>query len=439
MTEQEIIAYIENIPRFGTKHTLAEVRDALHFLGDPDDKYPSIHVAGTNGKGSVCAFVSSILRHAGKKTGLFTSPHLVSMRERFRIDGQVISEEIFADSFAAVRAADEALFAKTQTHLSYFEFLYLMACVCFSEAAVDIAVIETGLGGRLDATNTLRHPLLSIITSVSYDHMEYLGEDLASIAGEKAGIIKAACPVVAIGKRKVVADVIAARAEAMGSPCYILPKEAISYVPAKGGGIDFSLAFRYDELSIEDSYHLPFIAPYQAENASLAILAMTLLSKRGDVAGITPALIKTGLQATVWEARMEEILPSVFLDGAHNADAVDQLVEAARTVRQKEGTDDANILLLFAASKDKAYREMAQTLTEGLSPSMVITTAYPGGRAVEADALAACFRAAGQEKVLSIRDAKDAFHYALSEKEDHILIICGSLYLAGMIKEMLYD
>ena len=203
MNYKEIVDYIEEIPKFTSKNPLEHTKNLLARLGNPQNDRKVIHVAGTNGKGSVCAYLDSMLRTGGYHVGLFTSPHLVKINERFKIDGVMVSDEQFVKAFEKVRTIIKEAQADGLDHPSYFETLFLMCMVIFQEAQVEYVVLETGLGGRLDATNTVDKPLACIITSISKDHVEYLGDTITQIAGEKAGIIKPGVPVIYDGKNLV--------------------------------------------------------------------------------------------------------------------------------------------------------------------------------------------------------------------------------------------
>ena len=200
MNYKEIVDYIEEIPKFTSKNPLDHTKELLKRLGNPQNTMKVIHVAGTNGKGSVCAYLDSMLRNGGYHVGLFTSPHLVKINERFKIDGVMVTDEEFIKAFETVREIILQAQQDGLDHPSYFETLFLMCMVIFQKKQVDYVVLETGLGGRLDATNTVDRPLACIITSISKDHVEYLGNTIAEIAGEKAGIIKPGVPVIYDGK-----------------------------------------------------------------------------------------------------------------------------------------------------------------------------------------------------------------------------------------------
>ena len=193
---RQAVDYIEQIPKFTEKHPLEHTKEMLRRLGNPQNHFRVIHVAGTNGKGSVCAYLASMLKQGGYRTGLFTSPHLVTINERFQINGEMISDQQFLKTFLHVKEVIDQAVSEGIGHPSYFETLFLMGMEIFREAQVDYLVLETGLGGRLDATNSVEKPLACIITSISLDHMEYLGNTVSEIAGEKAGIIKPGVPVI---------------------------------------------------------------------------------------------------------------------------------------------------------------------------------------------------------------------------------------------------
>ena len=214
-TYEEAVQYIEDIPKFTKKNKLEHTRQCLDLLGSPDEGKKIIHVAGTNGKGSVCAFISTMLEEGGYKCGLFTSPHLVKINERFQINEVMVSDEIFLEAFCRVKKLADFLVEKGDYHPTYFEFLFLMGMLIFAKEEVDYIVLETGLGGRLDATNSVRKPLACVITSISLDHVEYLGNTIPEIAGEKAGIIKPGVPVVFDGNNPEAAEVIRTRADSL--------------------------------------------------------------------------------------------------------------------------------------------------------------------------------------------------------------------------------
>ena len=192
---ERAVDFIYEIPKFTTKNSLDHTRQLMGLLGDPGRGRRVIHVAGSNGKGSVCCFLYSMLLAAGKSAALFTSPHLTDIRERFQVNGELVSEQVFFEAFGEVKDASAKLVQKTGRHPTFFEFLFAMGMVIYEKADVEYIVLETGLGGRLDATNSFSSPLLTLITSISLEHTEYLGDTIREIAGEKAGILKPGVPV----------------------------------------------------------------------------------------------------------------------------------------------------------------------------------------------------------------------------------------------------
>ena len=390
MNYREIVDYIEEIPKFTSKNPLDHTKALLKCLGDPQNQMQVIHVAGTNGKGSVCAYLDSMLRAGGYKVGLFTSPHLVKINERFKINGEMISDERFVKAFEEVQRIIKKAQEDGLDHPSYFETLFLMGMVVFKEADVDYVVLETGLGGRLDATNTVDHPLACIITSISLDHVEYLGDTIGKIAGEKAGIIKPQVPVIYDGHQPEASEVIEKRAKELGSPAFALTEDM---------------------------------------NASLAFFTMEQLR---DVHKIPLEKLIEGLKNTHWEGRMETVLPDVIVDGAHNADGVARFVETACHFGKEHP-----ITLLFSAVADKDYEKMIRTVSEKIRPRAVVATEVGGSRVVPATELAEFFKEDGCEQVIAEANVGEAFEKALSLKGDGMLFCVGSLYLVGEIKEYL--
>ena len=261
--------YLNQIPMWTKKkHSVEEVRAFLNALGAPDRDVPAVHVAGTNGKGSVCAFLTSVFRQAGYRIGTFTSPHLVDMRERFLINGAMADEAVFERAFETVRGTVREMEEKGFGHPTFFEFLFYMAVIIFREEKVDVMVIETGLGGRLDATNALEHPAASVITSISMDHTQYLGDTIEKIAWEKAGIIKAGVPVIFDASNPGVRTVIEGAAFRRGAARYPVNSPDFQVEGIRGGHLEVTVRLlRGDSLRLE----IPFEALYQAQNAALAV------------------------------------------------------------------------------------------------------------------------------------------------------------------------
>ena len=426
MNYTEAVDYIETIPKFTVKHPPEHTRELLSRLGNPQEGIKIIHVAGTNGKGSVCAYLNAMLLAGGKKTGLFTSPHLVRINERFQINGEDVSDEQFLDAFLKVEKAAKEYEAEGEGHPSYFETLFLMGMLIFKEAGVEYLVMETGLGGRLDATNVVEKPLACIITSISRDHTEYLGDTLEAIAGEKAGIIKAGVPVIYDASQPGPASVIAAKAKEMGSPAWPMEPSFCEMKTQSREGITFTFAYPGGEKA---ELAIPYVAKYQMMNASLAFYMMHILQ---DVHDIPKNVLAEGLSKIKWPCRMEMAAPGVIIDGAHNEDGIAQFVSTAGYFAKEN-----EITILFTAVADKHYHEMIGEICEGIHPSHVVATQIDGSRVVPAEVLAEDFRKAGCTDVCAEPEIGAAYEKALGKKGSGMLFCVGSLYLAGELKAYL--
>ena len=408
------------------KHPPEHTRELLSRLGNPQEGIKIIHVAGTNGKGSVCAYLNAMLLAGGKKTGLFTSPHLVRINERFQINGEDVSDEQFLDAFLKVEKAAKEYEAEGEGHPSYFETLFLMGMLIFKEAGVEYLVMETGLGGRLDATNVVEKPLACIITSISRDHTEYLGDTLEAIAGEKAGIIKAGVPVIYDASQPGPASVIAAKAKEMGSPAWPMEPSFYEMKTQSREGITFTFAYPGGEKA---ELAIPYVAKYQMMNASLAFYMMHILQ---DVHDIPKNVLAEGLSKIKWPCRMEMAAPGVIIDGAHNEDGIAQFVSTAGYFAKEN-----EITILFTAVADEHYHEMIGEICEGIHPSHVVATQIDGSRVVPAEVLAEDFRKAGCTDVCAEPEIGAAYEKALGKKGSGMLFCVGSLYLAGELKAYL--
>ena len=426
MNYTEAVDYIETIPKFTVKHPPEHTRELLSRLGNPQEGIKIIHVAGTNGKGSVCAYLNAMLLAGGKKTGLFTSPHLVRINERFQINGEDVSDEQFLDAFLKVEKVAKEYETEGEGHPSYFETLFLMGMLIFKEAGVEYLVMETGLGGRLDATNVVEKPLACIITSISRDHTEYLGDTLEAIAGEKAGIIKAGVPVIYDASQPGPAAVIAAKAKEMASPAWPMEPSFYEMKTQSREGITFIFAYPGGEKA---ELAIPYVAKYQMMNASLAFYTMHILQ---DVHEIPKNVLAEGLSKIKWPCRMEMAAPGVIIDGAHNEDGIAQFVSTAGYFAKEN-----EITILFTAVADKHYHEMIGEICEGIHPSHVVATQIDGSRVVPAEVLAEDFRKAGCTDVCAEPEIGAAYEKALERKGSGMLFCVGSLYLAGELKAYL--
>lgn len=400
----------DDLPMWGEKKTsVPEVRAFLDALGAPDRAFRVIHVAGTNGKGSVCAYLTEALRRAGYRVGTFVSPHLVDIRERILIDGKMVSSEAFRAAAETVKRQGEAELRAGRNFPAYFEYLYYMAMLLFREAGCEVAVLETGLGGRLDATNSCA-PWLTVLTSISLDHMQYLGDTVEKIAAEKAGIIKKGVPVVYLDAVPSVTAVIADKAREMQADAYPV------------------------SLNPQDTRFAFLTAAYQRENAALAEAAFEVLKTLfgGEASERLQAVdFPAAVRATVWTGRMQELKPNVFLDGAHNADGVRRMAEAGAALAAKRGKKP---LLLTTSVQDKELHAIAETFLTVLKPERIYLAPLASARKTSVEALEALYREAGGTELCGSDSVAAAYRRARAEQgEDEILFIAGSLYLIGEI------
>ncbi len=428
MTYKEAEAYINSVPKFTSKNKPENTMELIRRLGHPERSMKVIHVAGTNGKGSVCAFLSSMLTEGGKRTGLFTSPHLVKINERFQINNEPVSDEIFLNAYEWVMKLVEEMQKDGFYHPAYFELLFAIGMVIFEEAQVEYLILETGLGGRLDATNIVEKPVVTVITSISLDHTEILGDTIEEIAGEKAGIIKQNIPIVYDGREKRAEKVILQKAKEQNAKAVPLDEEKLSIQ----GSTDHSVDYVFDNPVYKG--HLitvPYLAPYQVRNSALALLAMEELDPQHEIS------LETRLQAirdTRWQGRMETVLPGVIVDGAHNEDGVHEFV---RTLRQVGSS--RRIVMLFSAVVEKNYEEMVHTICETGCIQEVVVTEIHGSRIVPAEELAAVFRKFTNVPVTVIHSIEEAFNTAMEKKGDGLLFCVGSLYLVGEVKKVIEE
>lgn len=438
-TYNECVKYILNIPRTSTKHTspglppdnanlphtLADIRAFLTFMGNPAMESHFIHVAGTNGKGSVCAYLQRILSESGISTGMFTSPHLVTIRERIMIDDRLVSEAEFTSAFLAVKEAAER-FSRQRIapfHPTFFEFIFYMAMQIFALHAPEYIILETGLGGRLDTTNVILAPKVCIITPIGYDHMEYLGDSLTDIAGEKAGILKPGVPAVIWAEREEVTRKLVAAAAEIGCPLFPVKPSDIKIQEIENKTIDFSFHSRYD-MYVRLCLSTPAI--YQTGNAAMAVRAAELLEDKR----ISWDCIRDGLVKTYWPGRMEEIGERIFLDGAHNEDGITAFLDTVRT----DGCRGKRFLL-FGGVRDKQYRRIAHMLIRSGLFAEAAVVPLLNSRSVSVGELAQVFGGCAELAVVVYEDADTGFTaLKRKQKDEDVIYITGSLYLAGQIK-----
>lgn len=418
---EEAVNYILEIPKFGSKNSIEDTRIFLDRIYE-DKTSKIIHVAGTNGKGSTSNYISSILLESGFSVGLFTSPHLVLINERIMVDGCMITNDEFLEAFEVVlRMVNEE---GGEHHPSFFEFIFLMAMYHFSKRKVDYIVLETGLGGRLDATNSIRTKDLCVITKIGLDHTEYLGNTIEEIAKEKAGIIRNDTKVAFFDNHDESSRVIKEYSQKLNCACYPISKENILVYEQREEYIDFLMEceyYRYDSLKVSSC------ALYQTYNASLAALGCSVLSEKK----ITIDTIRRGLIKAKWNGRMEEIEPSVYLDGGHNPDGIEAFLEAVGSMPKK-----GKRVLLFSVVSDKQYDAMIELLAESHFFEKIYIGKINSARALRTEDIKKTFEKHNCE-VLVAEDIQKAYEEAKNSLlENEELFVVGSLYLVGQIKAM---
>lgn len=430
--------YLEKIPMWTReKHSLTDIRAFLHEMGDPDRKLSIIHVAGTNGKGSVCAFLTSLYRNAGFRTGTFISPHLVTVRERFLLNNEMVSPGKIQAAFETVLETVNIMKEKGYSHPSYFEFLFYMAMALFADETPELVILETGLGGRLDATNVVENPLACVITSISLDHIMYLGDTIEAVAGEKAGIIKRQVPVIYDDTVPEASEVICERAVQMASKAYPVGKGDFSILGTKDQGLSIRAEGEAAQAFAAAGplvLEIPFEAPYQAENAMLAVKTAVVLGQRERGFRLTEAQITEGIRTARWAGRMERAGENLYLDGAHNPGGIKAFIQAAASMaaRQKK-----KAYLLFGAVSDKDYMAMARLLCEGISWAGIGVVHIDSSRSMDTEVLAEAFSQAYKGPVRAFETAGEALREMKKQAGDELLFCAGSLYLIGELKVQL--
>lgn len=398
--------------RFGMKPGLEATRALLERLGDPQQRFQSILVGGTNGKGSTASTLMSILNMHGCRTALFTSPHLTYFSERFLVDGVPLQQQEVLAALQDIRPHAEAVGA------TFFEIVTALGCVLFKQANVDVAVMEVGLGGRFDATNTLE-PILSIITGVALDHTQVLGDTVEAIASEKAGIMRSGRPCLT-GARGGALRVLQQQAEAIGAELHVLGEQSRFDVTNKGwAGLRIDLQTPDGLLEL----HTPFLGPHQARNVALAALAARHV-------GVEPSIIRQGVRQARWPGRLEPIRVAdrVFLlDGAHNPEAAQALADALQALSVSHCT------LIFGTSADKDVAGIALPLRD-VAKHVVLTRAGSSPRALPPEELAPHWH----ERVSLTVTPREAIQAALAiSTPDDLIVVAGSLYLLGEIRPIL--
>ena len=414
MNYPDALAYLGQTRRFGMKLGLESMHELALALGSPQDGLRFIHIAGTNGKGSTAAFCESCLRAAGFRVGLYTSPHLVSVRERIQINRELISEADFGEGMEAVRRAAE----QAKQEPTYFEIMTALALWYFGRVKVDWVVWETGLGGRLDASNIVT-PQLCIITNIGLEHQQYLGQTLAEIAGEKAGIIKPDVPVVSALEEGEALNVVRARASELGSSLTL----ASGDVKVDDLGLSHGRQIGFIG---HHRFYLGLMGPHQVLNAACAVEVMREI-------GLEESAIATGLESASWPGRFEILSerPLVVIDGAHNGAGMKMLVETWRAFLAakfgwKPEEIDGRARIIFGSVADKDVTEMAQLLKPIAKEVALVRLANE--RSADPHQLAPAFQGL---PVTCYDSVSDAWQTTQESDPSSVTLITGSLFLVG--------
>lgn len=414
MTYQEALSYIHSNFWQGSKPGLERTQELLRRLGDPHKQLKFIHVAGTNGKGSFCAMLSSILKEAGYKVGCYTSPFVLRFNERMRFNGLDIPDRTLAELTERIRPHADSMEDKP----TEFELITALAMEYFKEEACDVVVLECGMGGRLDSTNVIETAVLSVITGISLDHTAFLGDTVEKIAAEKAGIIKKGVPLLLCTEEAAAASVIRAKADKMHSPVFTVDREGLNVSRFDVEGTVFSWKDYSDVF-------LPLLGSYQPHNAQNVLCATELLNQMGF--SLSRAAVAEGIGKTRWPARFERLAtePAIFFDGGHNPEGVDAAVTSA-----KKYFDRA--LIVTGVMADKDYPYMVSRMAEIAKAAYCVKPDNP--RALPAEDYAKAFQAEGIPAT-ACSSCKEALQQAVEEaKKQACPILClGSLYMYAEI------
>ena len=431
MNYEESLAYLESLNIFGIKLGLERIQKLLARLELPQERYRTIHVTGTNGKGSVSAMLAGILRHSGIHTGFYSSPHLVSYTERIRVDGQAISEQEFADCLSSIKVYIDQMVADGEECPTQFEVLTALAFFYFAIKHVEYAVIEVGLGGLLDSTNVIV-PEVSIITNVTLEHADRCGGTLEGVAHHKAGIIKDDVPVVTAAQG-IALDIIRQQAEEKNADIFVAGEDfSAEFISCESNfqRLEFSSGLLG---AVKEPYTLHLLGKHQIENAAVAVMAAKLIHNLDD--RITNKTIDDALSLVSWPARFERVemgRQKIIIDGAHNPAGMVALRESLDLYYPAEER-----VLLLGILKDKDIDTMLDIL---LRPNDTVVVTVPHSDRASDPQLLAGKVAAHVQHVEAIADNDEAVNRALElANGEKLLVMAGSLYLVGELRKMLLD
>lgn len=419
MNYQEALKYIESTQKFGSILGLERIQKLMELLGNPQNRLKFVHIAGTNGKGSTVAFMGSVLSHAGYKVGMYTSPGFHGFNDRIRIGGRDIEDHRLAEIMERIRWRIDDMISQGLDSPTEFEIITALAFVYFFEEGCDIVLLEVGLGGRLDSTNVIEAPLVSVITSIDYDHMDILGNTLEEIACEKAGILKPGTELVLYPQAEEAERVILQKADVLGIPVHRVNFEHVEYL----GHDDYTQNFSYEQ----EEYRLTILGEHQVKNAVVSIEALNVLDSKG--LRVPHDLLKRGLLMAKWPGRFEILThaPMMLIDGAHNLQGVQVL---------KGNLDkyfpDRKIIFIMGVLQDKSYMEMLYEVLPIARRFYTVTV--DNQRALHGEDLRRIIVNEGTE-AFYCESVEEAIKEALSAAEGNDVICAfGSLYYINEVR-----
>lgn len=422
MTYDRCVKALYNIPMFGKKSALERMGFLLEQIGNPQDNLDFIHVAGTNGKGSVCKMISTIYTEADYSVGMFTSPHIHEVNERIQLNNQPISNDDLVNTYKLVQETIDGL--ALDEHPTFFEMIFMMSLLYFSKKDVEIVVLETGIGGLLDCTNIIKAPLLSVITRIDKDHTNLLGDDYKSIAKHKAGIIKEGSKVVTVDQKEAVLEVLSEACHLNKTNLEIVGENMTSILNKTGKGIDFSYDSKYYKYI---GLHINTVASYQVENTALAITGVLMLQ---DKFPLTESFVRSGVEAFYWPGRLEVIAPSVLVDGAHNVHGISMFVKEIKRL-----FPDEHKFVVLGIKSSKDYKGMIEAVLqmEGLSQLRLL----PMDEYLYIEEPYIIKLTESNKHIKLVNTLGLAIRERYSQHNDGVLCCIGSLYMIHDIKEII--
>ena len=417
MNYEEAMNFIQNTNKFGSVLGLDNIRELLERLGNPQDQLRVVHIAGTNGKGSTLAFLAGIFWESGYRAGRYVSPASFSYEERFRINEENISKKDLCFYMEKIKNVAEEMVKDGLSHPTMFEIETALSFLYFLDKKVDVVLLETGMGGRLDATNVVKKPIATVIASIGMDHMQFLGDTLEKIASEKAGIIKEGCPVISYDNTKEVNEVIKNKAKQMHAKVTFVNSAGIRVLQESLNGESFS--YRSSDGRWYEKIEIPLLGRHQINNAALALETLNVIK---NYYCISDFQTEDGMRKTIWRGRIEilEREPMVICDGAHNPDGAKSLL----SFLQNNFTNQRLIYIMGVLS-DKDYEQMVQILAP--SADKIYTVAPDNPRALSSRELCNCISKYHQNVEERQRLAECLSEVRQKAEKDDVIIICGTL------------